>query len=89
MGRPWDATRRAVHLDQISNRQSSALHAVLQKYRDEGFLSFFRNPAAMLHADASGGGHRRLYTLLRTLGRVGPWGVGFLVWEAYGPGLNS
>jgi len=25
---------------------------------------------------------------LRILGRVGPWGVGFLVWEASGQGLH-
>jgi hypothetical protein len=30
----------------------------------------------------------RMYPFLRTLGRVGPWGVGFLVWEAYGPGIE-
>lgn len=30
----------------------------------------------------------KLHRILRTVGRVGPWGIGFLVWEIYGPGLS-
>lgn len=30
----------------------------------------------------------KLMGVVRTLGRVGPWGIGFLVWEMYGSGLS-
>ncbi|KAL0947418.1 hypothetical protein HGRIS_013530 [Hohenbuehelia grisea] len=89
VSRPFDAARRAVKVEGVvhSDANYSPTSALLQKIRDDGPLSFFRDPSAAHHEHVSGTRHeyKRLYTVLRTLGRVGPWGVGFLVWEAYGP----
>lgn len=49
----------------------------------EGILYFFRSPTAS-SLDSNSSPYRRLHTALRTLGRVGPWGVAFVVWEATG-----
>jgi hypothetical protein len=92
VGRPWDVARRAIHLDRLASLPDrSAALSVMQKIREDGILVFFRDPTTVPHKHASscaGNSHRRLYGALRTLARVGPWGVGFLVWEAYGPGLS-
>ena len=88
--RPWDAARKAVNVARVtpgSQQQHSAVRVVLSKAREDGVLAFFRNPAHAPHDPATSPVRRRLNTALRTLGRVGPWGVGFLVWEAFGPGL--
>jgi len=58
---------------------------VLAKLNEEGPASFFRNPQPTVHA--STGPNTWLYAGLRTLSRLGPWGVGFLVWEFMGGGL--
>jgi hypothetical protein len=84
--RPWDVARKAVHADRLADpRSHSTILAVTRKVRDDGFLVLFRSPTHIL--DHGGTPHARLQTVLRTLARVGPWGVGFLVWEAFGPGL--
>lgn len=91
--RPWDAARRAVHLEETNPGASSRYtrytvpRAVARLYRDEGLLGFFREPSAAIGNGAIAAlppGDRlrlRAWTMLRVLGRVGPWGVGFLVWE--------
>ncbi|KAJ6608591.1 hypothetical protein B0H10DRAFT_519187 [Mycena sp. CBHHK59/15] len=94
IGRPWDVARRAVHLNRVANRPQeyrSPVVLVAQKIQQEGFLCLFRDPTAVAASTsftAGGSGRRRIYSVLRTLARVGPWGVGFLVWEAYGSGLD-
>jgi len=57
--------------------------------QNRGLLYFFRDPSAVIdHIEPDSALRRRAILGLRTLGRVGPWGIGFLVWEAYGSGLN-
>ncbi|KAH9945970.1 uncharacterized protein BXZ73DRAFT_86194 [Epithele typhae] len=91
VSRPFDAARKAVHHDRLSHPPSekghSALRVVLRLARQEGLKTFFANPNHVPHDPAVSAARRRLTTALRTLGRVGPWGVGFLAWEAFGPGL--
>ncbi|GBE82050.1 hypothetical protein SCP_0404280 [Sparassis crispa] len=87
--RPWDAARKAVHVHRTAaTAESRTVQQILmQKWRDEGLLSYFSNPT-LTHYDASlPPFRRRLYSAMRTLARVGPWGVGFLAWEAFGPGI--
>ena len=90
VSRPWDAMRRAVHHDRLApvREQHSIAGIILHKAREDGVLSFFANPAHVHHDPSASRTRRRLNTALRTLGRVGPWGVGFLVWEAFGPGIS-
>ena len=62
---------------------STSLNVLRDTAHKEGYLYFFRSPVASpLDSDSSP--YRRLHTALRTLGRVGPWGVAFVVWEATG-----
>lgn len=87
--RPWDVARKAMHVDHVLAIQDHSVASVLiQKARQEGWSSFFRAPGGHAHETYATPAHRRVHTLLRTLGRVGPWGVGFLAWEAFGPGLS-
>jgi hypothetical protein len=92
--RPWDAARRAVHLREIVPGEGTrytrfrVLEAVVGLYKTQGLAGFFRDPsvAAMPEAEkvsrtAVDRLRQRLWTTARVLGRVGPWGVGFLVWE--------
>lgn len=81
--RPWDIARKAVDADRMRSPQRHPIPLILlRKFRDEGWHSFFVNPAQTSHGTSRG------QSALRTLGRVGPWGVGFLVWEAFGPGIS-
>ncbi|KAK0210239.1 hypothetical protein DFS33DRAFT_1291634 [Desarmillaria ectypa] len=88
VGRPWDIARRTVQLDLISSDHTGGKHSLfiilLQKFREEGLTYFFWNPYKVVdHSRSFSPFQRRLGIMLRTLGRVGPWGVGFLVWETY------
>jgi len=101
--RPFDNTRRLVYLDDqhkraesiashikpVRPRHETRIHVVgrvvLGKLNEDGPASFFRNPQPTVHA--STGPNTWLYAGLRTLSRLGPWGVGFLVWEFMGGGL--
>ncbi|KAI0273660.1 hypothetical protein BC834DRAFT_816412 [Gloeopeniophorella convolvens] len=95
--RPWDAARRLAYLDHV---QSTTAHQprrylislLVHKARDDGIGSFFRAPGSgsgqPQTTTPSSWGQQRLLGLARTLARVGPWGVGFLVWEAFGPGIS-
>lgn len=82
-----------VHLEHTvhASTKRSAASIVAEQLRHNGVLAFFRHPIA-LHPEgelpASGWLRKSSYNTIRALARVGPWGVGFLVWEAYGPGLG-
>lgn len=90
--RPWDVARRIVRMEKISATQSpfNMVQLIVLKARDEGILSFLRSHHSP-HDDPplQSGFRRRLVGVSRTLGRVGPWGFGFLVWESYGPSLST
>lgn len=91
VSRPFDIARKAVQQDKITHAKShgSAMMAIMRKTGEDGITSFFRDPSGAASTSSSGNaGSRRLYATLRTLARVGPWGVGFLVWEAFGPGIS-
>ncbi|KAH9951956.1 hypothetical protein B0H21DRAFT_6413 [Amylocystis lapponica] len=88
--RPWDIARKEVHIQQVCSgaEHPSIVRVLLQKVRDDGLLSYFRNPTHVPHDPSIPPFRRRLYSTARTLARVGPWGMGFLVWEAFGPGIS-
>ncbi|KIM87543.1 hypothetical protein PILCRDRAFT_95783 [Piloderma croceum F 1598] len=92
VSRPFDVARKVVQQDRIAypRGRSPGMVTVMQKVRQDGFLVFFRDSFGADHSVKSPGsaGSRRIYAALRTLARVGPWGIGFLVWEAFGPGLS-
>jgi hypothetical protein len=92
--RPWDAARRAVHLEEVAPgattryTQFAVIRAVTRLYREQGLLGFFRDPSTVSGTVGTAVAlspvdriRQRLWTTARVLGRVGPWGVGFLVWE--------
>ncbi|TFK76588.1 hypothetical protein BDN72DRAFT_852853 [Pluteus cervinus] len=89
---PWDNARRIVYLERsiIPNEkpQPSLFSTLSQKLREEGISPFFQH-RMVPHESPSEFSVRypKTYVSLRTLARAGPWGIGFLVWEAYGPGL--
>ncbi|KIJ69582.1 hypothetical protein HYDPIDRAFT_36617 [Hydnomerulius pinastri MD-312] len=91
--RPWDVARCVIELRKTLPSRSSAdrssISALVLKAREDGILTFFRDHSAVLHKplESQSNVHRRISSALRTLARVGPWGMGFLVWEAFGPGL--
>lgn len=88
--RPWDVARKAVRVDRVvaGAERHSVPAILLQKLRDDGWVSFFKPPVVHEHDPHASPMHRRLHALGRTLARVGPWGIGFLAWEAFGPGLS-
>lgn len=86
VSRPLDLARRAVYLDRVKiNGHHSVTKTLLHQVKTEGISSFFKNPSAQVNDSAP---RPRVYAFLRTLARVGPWGMGFLVWEAVGPGIS-
>jgi hypothetical protein len=92
VSRPFDIARKAVQQDKVmyTKDHGSAMTAIMRKTRQDGIATFFRDPSGGQSTTSSPGnvGSRRLYATLRTLARVGPWGVGFLAWEAFGPGIS-
>jgi len=92
--RPWDAARKLIHLERINSevehtRYQSSLLVVAKKVRADGVQFLFTAPYSVVPEKNNITRSRaRMNATLRTLGRVGPWGFGFLVWEAYGPGLG-
>ncbi|KAH9063406.1 hypothetical protein EDB87DRAFT_1673476 [Lactarius vividus] len=82
--RPWDVARRLAYLDRI---QSTTTHRprrhlfglITRKIQDDGLLFLFR--------DATGHEEKNPMSLSRQR-TCGPMGVGFLVWEAFGPGIS-
>ncbi|KAJ6606489.1 hypothetical protein DFH09DRAFT_1269429 [Mycena vulgaris] len=80
IGRPWEVTRQAVRLNVVTKQEyHSPLVLVAQKIQQEGFLCLFRDPNAA-SADSPASGHPRIYSVLRTLARVGPWGANSCTW---------
>ncbi|EMD38338.1 hypothetical protein CERSUDRAFT_135051 [Gelatoporia subvermispora B] len=88
--RPWDAARKVVHIHRVAqpSQSHSSIAIVLQKVQEDGILSFFRGPNHGAYDKSLAPLRRRMYSAVRTLARVGPWGAGFLVWEAFGPGIS-
>jgi len=91
IGRPFDHVRRLAHLHKVIHSQGSLVPLVFKQFQEDP-TAFFRNPfytadSASSHSKSSG--KQRLLVVLRTLGRVGPWGIGFLAWEAFGQGLGD
>lgn len=89
--RPWDVARKLVHVDRVvsASERHSVLSILIRKVQEEGWLAFFRHPVTHEHHEPHASPlHRRIHALGRTLARVGPWGIGFLAWEAFGPGLS-
>lgn len=85
--RPIDHSRRVYHLRRVCKKDShSIVRTLFSKSKEDGILSFFKDPSSHFHESPST--RPRLHTFLRTIARVGPWGVGFLVWESFGPGLS-
>ncbi|EUC64896.1 hypothetical protein RSOL_494180 [Rhizoctonia solani AG-3 Rhs1AP] len=68
--------------DPLHRQSHRSLIKVLNRtIREEGFLYFFRSHTPTTF-DSGSSPYQRLKTALRTLGRVGPWGIAFVVWEA-------
>jgi len=92
-GRPFDIARRTVHTYEITHnsatrpnfvrRTTNIVHALKAKADEEGPRVFFRLSSDERTASAlSTPWRQRLFSTLRILGRVGPWGIGFLIWES-------
>ncbi|KAF8581218.1 hypothetical protein K439DRAFT_1636374 [Ramaria rubella] len=77
--RPFDVARRCINASVIERHHMSIASILVNKVEADGILSFFRDPTRTMTPRAP------TYTWLRTLGRVGPWGVAFLAWENFGP----
>lgn len=86
IGRPFDNARRLLYLDNIRARSSPHPRptcppkaVIFNAIRDHGTISFFQT-RDLPNADRTG---TSLHRTLRTLARVGPWGVGFLLWNLW------
>lgn len=88
IGRPWDTFRRAVELKKATGSFRSPIVSLVDWSREEGWMSFFRDSTVSSPGQATPAGIGRFYPILRMLGKVGPWGVCFLAWEIWGPGLR-
>jgi hypothetical protein len=84
---PWDVARRTIHLERLKHGidHESSFKILRGTMGGEGFRYFFKSDNLPHNPTAARTTHT---TILRTAGRVGPWGLAFLVWEAYGPGLS-
>lgn len=101
IGRPFDVIRREWHIYTVTQSingtscpPSHIPQVVLQTLRGQGMRALFR---PVTHTPSTSDSiaergqqrwQRRLYPVLRTIARVGPWGIGFLVWEAFGSGIQ-
>lgn len=88
ISRPWDVARRTMYLNRLdkSHARDSVYTILRRKTAEDGLGSFFKS---ITLPSESAGPKRRWNTAVRTVGRVGPWGIGFLVWEAYSSGLSK
>jgi len=85
--RPIDHSRRACYPRGVYRMDGHSITRTLfHRLKGDGVLSFFEDPGSHLHERPSS--RPRLHAFLRTIARVGPWGVCFLVWESFGPGLS-
>ncbi|KAL7283541.1 hypothetical protein ACG7TL_002975 [Trametes sanguinea] len=66
VGRPWDAARKAVHIDRLSplSSQHSIPAIISRKIHEEGVLSFFKNPAHVHHDPGTSLARRRMNAAL-------------------------
>lgn len=88
LNRPWDVARRTIELERtLHPTHKHPFFALVQKIRGDGITHFFHDHGPSTMGSERTTVRRRILSVLRTIGRVGPWGVGFLVWEAFGPGL--
>ena len=85
--RPFDEARRIVHAQRVTDPAHrtvvAGLRALAHRAHENGVKSFFRAPVSH-ESEVSTSLRQRS---LRVLARMGPWGAGFLIWEAFGPGL--
>jgi hypothetical protein len=93
VGRPWDVARKLAHIEQVQaftahRPRRYLIDSIARMIREDGLLSLFRDATNKEERTLTSPGRQRLLAAARTLGRVGPWGVGFLVWEAFGPGIS-
>ncbi len=93
VSRPWDVARNLAQIERVQSFTTRRprrylIDSIARKIHDDGLLSFFRNAAGKEERSLTSPGRQRLLAAARTLGRVGPWGVGFLVWETLGPGIS-
>ncbi|KAJ8093274.1 hypothetical protein PM082_020760 [Marasmius tenuissimus] len=94
--RPWEYARNATrlahlhHLAHPTGPSRSMLVTLTMHFRED-WRSFFRDPSTSVpHADPTiSSTRRRFLSALKTLARVGPWGVSFLAWEIFGPTLDG
>ncbi|KIM49260.1 hypothetical protein M413DRAFT_101981 [Hebeloma cylindrosporum] len=85
--RPWDIARRTIHLKRLELHpdHQSSFNILRGRMHEDGFRYFFQSDNLPRNPSEA----RSTYTtILRTAGRVGPWGVAFLVWEAFGSGFS-
>ncbi|KAG8934339.1 hypothetical protein FRC01_003587 [Tulasnella sp. 417] len=65
------------------------MRIVIAHIKEHGILSLLQNTATGATAASTDAGrspsYRRAVVALRALGRLGPWGVGFLMWEGFAP----
>lgn len=65
------------------------MRIVVAHIKEHGIMSLLQNTAAGAAAASTDAGrspgYRRAVIALRALGRLGPWGVGFLMWEGFAP----
>ncbi|KII88668.1 hypothetical protein PLICRDRAFT_633084 [Plicaturopsis crispa FD-325 SS-3] len=87
VSRPFDFARKAIHLETVTHapKDRSVIRSMRHLIEEEGVSAFFKDPSVIASGEGKPSKGR---AALRTLGRVGPWGLGFLVWEAFGPGLS-
>jgi hypothetical protein len=93
VSRPWDVARNLAQIERVQSFATQRprrylIDIIERKIHDDGLLSFFRNAAGKEEGSLTSPGRQRMLAAARTLGRVGPWGVGFLVWETLGPGIS-
>ena len=89
-GEPSASATGATSTTAAEKRSRVAMRVILQKLKKDGALYFFSNPQTVTHVPdaALSRTTRGMYAALRTLGRVGPWGVGFLLYESLGGNLT-
>ncbi|CAE6479186.1 unnamed protein product [Rhizoctonia solani] len=75
------------HRQTLRSKLMTSISVLKEAAREEGLVYFFRS-VTPTSFDSRSSPYQRLQTALRTLARVGPWGVAFVVWEATG-GLGA
>ncbi|CAE6352475.1 unnamed protein product [Rhizoctonia solani] len=80
---PSDSSSNRSRHHILRSNLAKSISILRETAREEGLLYFFRSPTPTSF-DSKSSPYQRLQTALRTLGRVGPWGIAFVVWEATG-----